>query len=50
MDKEAQKNDVVLITGKGAEEVMAVGEDKFVPFSDRDIARSELTSRFGRDK
>ena len=48
--KEAKKNDVVLITGKGAEEVMAVGESEFVPFSDRDIARSELVSRFGRDK
>lgn len=47
--KEAQKNDVVLLTGKGAEEVMAVGEDKFVPFSDRDIARSELIGRFGKD-
>jgi len=47
--KEAKKNDVVLITGKGAEEVMAVGaigEDKFIPFSDREIARSELLIRF----
>ncbi|MFA6963175.1 MAG: UDP-N-acetylmuramoyl-L-alanyl-D-glutamate--2,6-diaminopimelate ligase [Patescibacteria group bacterium] len=47
--KEARKNDVVLITGKGAEEVMAVGpigEDKFIPFSDREISRSELEARF----
>lgn len=47
--KEAQKNDVVLITGKGAEEVMAVSATEFIPFSDRDIARNELTSRFGKD-
>lgn len=50
--KEAKKNDVVLITGKGAEEVMAVGapgEDRFVPFSDRRIARDELIARFGSD-
>ncbi|MEI6499116.1 MAG: UDP-N-acetylmuramoyl-L-alanyl-D-glutamate--2,6-diaminopimelate ligase [bacterium] len=47
--KEARKNDVVIITGKGAEEVMAVGapgEDKFIPFSDRKIARAELEKRF----
>ncbi len=48
--KEAKKNDCVLITGKGAEEVMAVGENEFVPFSDRDIARSELVGRFGKDR
>ncbi|MFA7252954.1 MAG: UDP-N-acetylmuramoyl-L-alanyl-D-glutamate--2,6-diaminopimelate ligase [Patescibacteria group bacterium] len=47
--KEAAKNDVVIITGKGAEEVMAIGEDKFIPFSDRKIAREELEKRFGRD-
>lgn len=44
--KEAQKDDVVLITGKGAEEVMAVGRDEFIPFSDRKIAKQELTERF----
>lgn len=47
--KEAKKNDVVVITGKGAEEVMAVGaigEDKFIPFSDREIARNELKTIF----
>jgi len=43
---EAEKNDVVVITGKGAEEVMAVGLDKFVPFSDRKIAKEELSKRF----
>ena len=47
--KEAKKNDVVIITGKGAEEVMAIGaigEDKFIPFSDRKIAKQELKARF----
>jgi UDP-N-acetylmuramoyl-L-alanyl-D-glutamate--2,6-diaminopimelate ligase len=48
--REAQKGDVVIITGKGAEEVMAVGLEKFVPFSDRKIARSELERMFGREK
>lgn len=45
--REAQKNDVVLITGKGAEEVMAVGADKFVAFSDCEIVKTELAARFG---
>jgi UDP-N-acetylmuramoyl-L-alanyl-D-glutamate--2,6-diaminopimelate ligase len=44
--KEAKKRDVVVITGKGAEEVMAVGLEKFIPFSDRKIAKSELEKRF----
>lgn len=44
--KEAKKNDVVLITGKGAEEVMAVGLHDFIPFSDRAIARAELKEIF----
>jgi UDP-N-acetylmuramoyl-L-alanyl-D-glutamate--2,6-diaminopimelate ligase len=48
--KEAKKNDVVLITGKGAEEVMAVGENKFIPFSDREIAKSELRAKLGPGK
>ena len=48
--KEAKKNDVVIITGKGAEEVMAVGRDKFVPFSDRKIARQELQMRFHEER
>jgi UDP-N-acetylmuramoyl-L-alanyl-D-glutamate--2,6-diaminopimelate ligase len=37
----AKKGDTVLITGKGAEEVMAVG-DKLIPFSDRKIVRDAL--------
>jgi UDP-N-acetylmuramoyl-L-alanyl-D-glutamate--2,6-diaminopimelate ligase len=44
--REAKKNDVVLVTGKGAEEVMAVGLHDFIPFSDRKIARTELKKRF----
>ena len=44
--REAQKGDVVLITGKGAEEVMAIGLDKFISFSDRKIAKEELVKRF----
>lgn len=48
--REAGKNDVVVITGKGAEEVMAVGLSEFIPFSDRKIARSELEQIFGGAK
>lgn len=48
--KEAKKNDVVIITGKGAEEVMAIGLHEFIPFSDRKIVRDELIKLFGEDK
>jgi UDP-N-acetylmuramoyl-L-alanyl-D-glutamate--2,6-diaminopimelate ligase len=44
--KEAKRGDVVMITGKGAEEVMAVGIDKFEPFSDRRVVKYELAKRF----
>lgn len=44
--REARKGDVVIITGKGAEEVMAVGLHEFKPFSDRKIARAELERMF----
>lgn len=44
--KEAKRGDVVIITGKGAEEVMAVGLDKFEPFSDRRVVKYELAKRF----
>lgn len=37
----AKKDDVVLITGKGAEEVMAVG-DKLVPYSDKQVVQDLL--------
>lgn len=47
--KEAKKNDIVIITGKGAEEVMAVGLHEFVPFSDRNFVREELKSIFRVD-
>ena len=40
----AKKDDVVLISGKGHEEVMAVA-GSFVPFSDRKIAAEVLESR-----
>jgi UDP-N-acetylmuramoyl-L-alanyl-D-glutamate--2,6-diaminopimelate ligase len=44
--REARKNDVVVITGKGAEEVMAIGLHEFIPFSDRKIVRDELEKLF----
>lgn len=37
----AQTDDIVLITGKGAEEVMAVG-DKLVPYSDKRVVQELL--------
>ncbi|MBI2263304.1 UDP-N-acetylmuramoyl-L-alanyl-D-glutamate--2,6-diaminopimelate ligase [Candidatus Berkelbacteria bacterium] len=40
----AQKDDIVIITGKGAEEFMVVG-DKKVPFSDREVARELLAKK-----
>lgn len=42
----AGHGDIVIITGKGAEEVMAVGENKFEPFSDRRVVKYELQKRF----
>ncbi len=47
--KEARKGDVVVVTGKGAEEVMAVGLNEFIPFSDRKIVKIELMRRFRED-
>lgn len=47
--KEAKKNDVIIVTGKGAEEVMAVGASTFIPFSDREVVRNELYARFGHE-
>jgi UDP-N-acetylmuramoyl-L-alanyl-D-glutamate--2,6-diaminopimelate ligase len=40
----AYKDDIVLITGKGAEECMVVG-DKKIPWSDRKIAKDALLKR-----
>lgn len=42
----AARGDIVIITGKGAEEVMAVGENTFEPFSDRRVVKYELAKRF----
>jgi len=44
--KMAGHGDIVMITGKGAEEVMAIGENKFEPFSDRRVVKYELSKRF----
>lgn len=38
----AKRHDIVLLTGKGHEEVMVVG-NTHVPYSDRKVAREELT-------
>ena len=40
----AYKDDIVLITGKGAEECMVVGPEK-IPWSDRKIAKDALNKR-----
>ncbi|MDP4001414.1 MAG: UDP-N-acetylmuramoyl-L-alanyl-D-glutamate--2,6-diaminopimelate ligase [bacterium] len=37
----AEKDDVVLITGKGAEQSMVIGE-KIIPWDDREVVREEL--------
>jgi UDP-N-acetylmuramyl-tripeptide synthetase len=42
----AQRGDIIIITGKGAEEVMAVGLETFEPFSDRRVVHYELAKRF----
>ncbi|MBT5808169.1 UDP-N-acetylmuramyl-tripeptide synthetase [Candidatus Uhrbacteria bacterium] len=42
--KIAEPNDLVLITGKGSEPVMAVANGKKVPWDDRQAARKSLTS------
>jgi len=41
----AQEGDLVLITGKGCEPVMAVADGKKVPWDDRAAARKALHSR-----
>ncbi len=40
-----QKNDVILITGKGSEQFMVCG-DKKIPWDDREVARKILKERF----
>lgn len=46
--KIAELNDLVLITGKGSEPVMAVANGKKIPWDDREAARRALTQRYGR--
>lgn len=41
----AKKGDLVLITGKGAETKMAVSEDQFIPWSDREVVEEGLGER-----
>lgn len=38
----AKKGDTILITGKGAEETMAIGKNKVIPWSDRQVVLEEL--------
>lgn len=38
----AKKDDIVLITGKGSEPIMAVAQGKKIPWDDRDAARKAL--------
>jgi len=40
----AKKDDIVLITGKGAEQAMICGDEK-IPWDDRKLARSLLNER-----
>lgn len=40
--KIAQAGDIVLVTGKGAEETMAVGKKKRIPWNDRKVIEEEL--------
>lgn len=44
----AQDGDLVLITGKGNEPVMAVANGEKIPWDDRQAARKALTIRYGR--
>lgn len=45
--KIAEPDDLVLITGKGSEPVMAVADGKKIPWDDRETARRALTKRYG---
>ncbi len=44
----AERGDLVLITGKGSEPVMAVADGKKIPWDDRVAARKALHQRYGR--
>ncbi|MEN8252454.1 MAG: UDP-N-acetylmuramyl-tripeptide synthetase [Patescibacteria group bacterium] len=41
----AQENDVVLVTGKGSEQAIVVGDCKFIPWDDRNVVREALNLR-----
>jgi len=41
----AEPGDLVLITGKGSEPVMAVADGKTIPWDDREVARSALRKK-----
>jgi UDP-N-acetylmuramoyl-L-alanyl-D-glutamate--2,6-diaminopimelate ligase len=41
----AKRGDLVLITGKGCETKMAVGENKFIPWSDVEIVKEYLNNK-----
>ncbi|TAL49737.1 UDP-N-acetylmuramyl-tripeptide synthetase [Patescibacteria group bacterium] len=45
--KIAQPDDLILITGKGSEPVMAVAQGKKIPWDDRSAARRALNTRYG---
>jgi len=44
----AQKNDIVLITGKGAEQALVLAGNKKIPWDDRRVAREELKNTHAR--
>lgn len=46
--KIAEPDDLVLITGKGSEPVMAVANGKKIPWDDREAVRRTLIHRYGR--
>lgn len=43
----AKKDDLVLITGKGAEQGICLAQGKIMPWDDRKVAREELVKLFG---
>ena len=40
--KLAQKNDLILTTGKGAEQAMCLANNKKIPWDDREVVKEEL--------
>jgi len=41
----AEENDLILITGKGAEQAMVVGNNKKIPWDDREVARKIIDNK-----